>query len=221
MIDPKTLHFLSLLKENNQKEWFQANRELYEMAKANFISSCADILDGLKAIQEDLLHTDVKKCVLRINRDIRFSKDKNPYKVYFGAGFGPGGKSSGRADFYLQIEPEGKSFLGGGMWGASAENLAQWRQEIDYSPENLKGIIEDPAFTSYFNQVAGDKLKTSPKGYAKDHPEIELLRYKEMFFYRNFSDQEVCSAAFADEVLDGCRILKPYLDYVNELLFEN
>ncbi len=157
--------------------------------------------------------------MLRINRDIRFSKDKSPYKEYLAAGFGPGGKASGLADFYLQIQPGGKSFLGGGMWAPSATNLAKWRQEIDYNPDTLKDIIEEKKFASCFPNRYGEQLKTTPKGYTADHPDIELLKYKELFFFRNYSDKEVCSPGFANEVIHGCQILKPYLDYVNELFF--
>ncbi|MGR3809998.1 DUF2461 domain-containing protein [Jiulongibacter sp. NS-SX5] len=221
MIDPKTLHFLTHLAENNTKEWFTEYRDQYDDAKGNFTEFCAEVLEDLKLIQDDLINTDVKKCILRINRDIRFSKDKRPYKVYLGAGFGPGGKSSGRADYYLQIEPGNKSFLGGGMWAPTPENLAKWRQEIDYTPDTLKGIIENKEFKSYFTEIAGQQLKTKPKGYDADHPEIDLLRYKELFFFRYYTDQEVCSENFVKEIIKGSKLLKPYLDYVNELFFDS
>ncbi len=219
MIDPRTFQFLTDLAENNHKEWFHENRSSYEYAREGFLGLCSEILAGLQEFQPNLLHTDVKKCILRINRDIRFSKDKSPYRGYFGAGFGPGGKSSGLADYYLQIEPGGKSFLGGGMWAPSAVNLGKWRQEIDYNPEPLKHIIEDSVFASYFPKKYGEQLKTAPKGYPADHSEIDLLKYKELFFFRNYSDEEVCSGQFANEVVHGCQILKPYLDYINELFF--
>ncbi|MCR9065415.1 MAG: DUF2461 domain-containing protein [Cytophagales bacterium] len=221
MIDPKTLHFLTQLAQNNQKEWFHENKEQYDAARKNFIDLSSEVLEQLKTIQANLIHTDVKKCILRINRDIRFSKDKRPYKTYLGAGFGPGGKSSGLADFYLQIEPNGKSFLGGGLWAPSAQGLANWRQEIDYDPSRLKGIIEDKTFRNYFKEISGSKLKTKPKGYDADHPEIELLRYKELFFFKYYSDMEVCQPDFIDEIVRGCILLKPYLDYVNEIVFDD
>ncbi|WP_304235542.1 DUF2461 domain-containing protein [Jiulongibacter sediminis] len=221
MIDPNTLHFLEDLAKNNEKEWFHENRGRYEEARANFIDFSSEVLEQLKTIQDDLLNTEIKKCILRINRDIRFTKDKRPYKNYFGAGFGPGGSSSGRSDFYLQIEPGGKSFLGGGMWSPSPENMAKWRQEIDYNPDALKSIIYAPEFKNYFKEIAGQQLKTKPKGYEIDHPEIDLLKYKELFFYRYYSDEEVCSENFSDEIFKACKLMKPYQDYVNELFFDS
>jgi uncharacterized protein (TIGR02453 family) len=217
MIDPNTFRFLEKLQENNHKEWFQDNRKWYDESRQNFIDFCAEALEDLKIFQNDLLQTDIKKCILRINRDIRFSKDKRPYKNYFGASFCPGGKSSGRVDFYFQIEPNGHSMLGGGMWDTGSDNLAQFRQEIDYNPQNLKGIIDNVAFRKYFNEIQGSRLKTKPKGYDIDHPEIELLRYKELFFTRRFEEKVICRKDFKNELVEGCRILKPYQDYLNEL----
>jgi uncharacterized protein (TIGR02453 family) len=219
MIDPRTLQFLADLAANNHKEWFQDNRDKYEIARANFLDICSEVLSGLQEFQSNLMNTDVKKCVLRINRDIRFSKDKRPYKTYFAAGFGPGGKGSGQADYYLQIMPGGESFLGGGMWAPSPSNLSKWRQEIDYNSEVLKELIENKTFKSHFPERYGEQLKTTPKGYSADHPDIDLLRYKELFFYKKYTDKEVCSTDFAQNIVSECRILKPYLDYINELFF--
>lgn len=216
-----TLQFLKNLEENNNREWFQAHRKDYEIEKTSFEKFCQEILSGLSLIQDDLVNTKVKDCIFRINRDIRFSKDKSPYKKYFSAAFGPGGRSSGRIDFYLQIQPDNQSILGGGMWEPTAAHLASFRQEIDYNPEHLKRIIDDPKFRSYFDNIAGEKVKNMPKGYSANHPEIELLKYKQLFFYHKFSDKEVISDGFLQEVISGCTILKPYLDYQNELFYDN
>ncbi|MBA4853545.1 DUF2461 domain-containing protein [Emticicia sp. BO119] len=216
-----TLQFLKNLEENNSREWFQAHRKEYEIEKAEFEKFCQQILGGLAQIQEDLLNTKVKDCIFRINRDIRFSKDKSPYKKYFSAAFGPGGRSSGRIDFYLQIQPDNQSILGGGMWEPSPAQLATFRQEIDYNPEHLKSIIDDQKFRSYFDNISGEKVKNMPKGYSADHPNIELLKYKQLFFYHKYSDKDVIEKDFAFEVIKGCAILKPYLDYQNDLFYDN
>ncbi len=220
MIDPNTFEFLKNLEKNNNREWFQDHRKWYDESRENFIEFASEILEKLKLIQNDLLHTDIKKCILRINRDIRFSKDKRPYKNYFGAGFGPGGRSSGRVDFYFQIQPNNQSMLGAGMWEPGPENLAKFRQEIDYNPAELKKIIEDKSFRSYFKEISGTQLKTKPKGYAIDHPEIELLRYKELFFLMRFLDIEATSENFIEQIIEGCILLKPYQDYLNNLFFD-
>lgn len=221
MLTQHTLQFLKNLSENNNREWFQANRQDYEIAKASFEKLCQEILSALAELQEDLLNTKVKDCIFRINRDIRFSKDKSPYKKFFSAGFGPGGRSSGKIDFFLHIQPGNQSLLGGGMWEPTPAHLAAFRQEIDYNPQHLKDIIEDKKFKSYYPDISGEKVKNMPKGYSADHPDIELLKYKQMFFYHKYTDKEVISEDFAQEVVRGCLILKPYLDYQNELFYGN
>ncbi len=218
MLTQQTLQFLTNLSENNNREWFHANRPDYDKTKAEFEAFCQEVLTGLAKFQDNLLHTNVKSCILRINRDIRFSPDKSPYKKYLAAGFGPGGKSSGKVDFYLHIQPN-ETFLGGGMWSPTSSQLASFRQEIDYNPQHLKGIIEALDFREYFNEIHGEKVKKMPKGYSVDHPEIELLKYKQLFFVHKYSNQEVLSEKFADEVIQGCRLLKPYLDYINHLFY--
>ncbi|WP_435355079.1 DUF2461 domain-containing protein [Emticicia sp. SJ17W-69] len=218
MLSQHTLQFLTNLSENNNREWFHANRRDYEKSKIEFETLCQTILDGIAQFQENLHNTTVKSCILRINRDIRFSLDKSPYKKYLAAGFGPGGKSSGRVDFYLHIEPN-ESFLGGGMWSPTSSQLASFRQEIDYNPHIIKGIIEDETFRQYFNEIHGEKVKKMPKGYPINHPDIELLKYKELFFVHKYPNNSVMDANFAGEVIKGCRILKPYLDYINHLFF--
>ena len=219
MIDPNSLEFLKQLDKNNQREWFLDNKKWYDESRENFVGFCSEILDSLKLIQDDLLHTDIKKCILRINRDIRFSKDKSPYKNYFGAGFGPGGRSSGRVDFYFQIQANNQSMLGAGLWEPEPENLAKFRQEIDYNPGELKNIIENKYFREFFKEISGTQLKKKPKGYDINHPDIELLKYKELFFLRRFSDTEVCHKDFKERILAGWVLLKPYQDFLNNLFF--
>lgn len=219
MLSHHSLQFLRNLEQNNNREWFHANRKDYEQTKAEFEHLCQEILTCIAQFQENLLNTSVKSCILRINRDIRFSADKSPYKKYLAAGFGPGGKSSGKVDFYLHIQPNNESFLGGGMWAATGSQLTSFRQEIDYGPHTLKGIIETDTFKHYFNEIHGEKVKKMPKGYSVDHPDIELLKYKQLFFVHKYTDEEVLSKYFAEEVINGCRILKPYLDYINNLFY--
>ncbi|WP_305952038.1 DUF2461 domain-containing protein [Emticicia oligotrophica] len=218
MLTHHSLQFLRNLNQNNNREWFQANRQDYDKTKVEFEKTCQEILNGISQFQPNLLNTTVKSCLLRINRDIRFSNDKSPYKKYIAAGFGPGGKSSGFVDYYLQIQP-GESFLGGGMWSPTPTQLTNFRQEIDYNPQHLKGIIENSLFRDYYKEIHGEKVKKMPKGYPIDHPEIELLKYKQLFFVHRYSDEDVTHPNFANEVIEGCKILKPYLDYINEIFF--
>jgi uncharacterized protein (TIGR02453 family) len=218
-MESQTLHFLSLLAENNNRDWFQENRKLYDAAKADMEKLVGYLITEVGKFQ-DLGNLQVKECLLRINRDIRFSKNKAPYKNNLSAGIGPGGKSSGKIDYYLQIQPGDQTFLGGGMWETTSEQLARFRQEIDYNADELKHIIEEKDFKTLFPEIHGDSLKTTPKGYPKDHPEIELLKRKQLFFLHLFTDKEVASKDFGDMVVNAISVLKPFTDYMNYVLYE-
>lgn len=218
MIAEPTFAFLRNLSANNNREWFTENRSQYDSARENFVDFCDGVLQEVKVFEPSFYDTQIKDCIFRINRDVRFSKDKSPYKTHLSAGFGPGGRSSGKIDYYFHLQNE-ESFIGGGMWQPTAEQLAKFRQEIDYSPDTLKEIIEAKDFKKHFPLIYGGKLKRAPKGYAEDHPDIELLRFKEMFFWKKFSNEEVKSPGFQADLLHHMKILKPYLDYLNELFY--
>ena len=219
MLTPPTLDFLRLLKDNNNRDWFAANRPQYETAKKEFELLIAQLLEGV-AKYENLPNTTAKDCIFRINRDVRFAKDKSPYKAWFSAAIGPGGRHSGRIDYYLHLQPDGESFLGAGMWAPTPKQLAKFRQEIDFNAVALKSIIEAPEFRGYFGQIWGESTKTAPKGYPADHPEIELLKRKQLLFLHKYADSEVLSPNFAAEVAQGGQLIKPYCDFLNYLFFE-
>ncbi|WP_206023272.1 DUF2461 domain-containing protein [Runella sp. CRIBMP] len=218
MLTESTLHFLKDLAENNNRDWFAENRKRYETSKKDLEQLVAAVLKGVSEF-ESLPNTEVKDCIFRINRDIRFSKDKSPYKQWFSAAIGPGGRHSGRTDFYLHIQP-GESFLGAGMWAPTPKHLAKFRQEIDFNPQSLKSIIDAPEFRDYFPEIWGESLQRSPKGYPDDHPDIDLLKRKQLFFMHKYSDAEVTSRGFATEVVKGCRLIKPYCEFLNYLFFD-
>ncbi|QHW00961.1 DUF2461 domain-containing protein [Spirosoma endbachense] len=215
----ETFNFLRDLVQNNHRDWFHANRARYDDAKSELCGVVERVLAGMSPF-EPLANTAVKDCIFRINRDIRFSKDKAPYKSNLAFAIGPGGRHSGRIDYYVQIQPDNQSFLGAGMWQPAPTNLAKFRQEVDYNVDELKHIIEADEFKAYFPEAQGETLKVMPKGYPADHPEIELLRRKELFFVHRFTDKEVLKPNFADEVVRGCRIIKPYCDFLNYLFFD-
>ena len=215
----QTLDFLRDLVENNHREWFHANRSRYDAAKAELCGVVKRVLTTMSAF-EPLANTAVKDCIFRINRDIRFSKNKAPYKSNLAFAIGPGGRHSGRIDYYVHIQPGNQSFLGAGMWQPTPANLAKFRQEVDYNVTELKDIIEAEAFRSYFPEASGEVMKTTPKGYPADHPEIELLRRKELFFMHRYTDKDVLKVNFADEIVRGCQLIKPYCDLLNYLFFD-
>ena len=215
-VEKSTLDFLRLLEVNNNREWFHANEAAYKPVKASHELLIAKLIEGFSSF-ENMDGVAVKNCNYRIARDVRFSKDKSPYKSWLSASLMEGGRKSTNHDYYLHIQPNNQSFMGGGMFGPTNEQLAKFRQEIDYNPNEIKSIIYDPTFVKYFSNPIGASLKTSPKGYEKTHPDIELLRMNQLYFTISFTDNQILSNDFTDKVVEASKILKTYLDYLNQL----
>lgn len=220
MISTPTLLFLRELSENNNRDWFQEHKPRYEKAKHN-LEDLVEALIREVGTFEALGNLAPKDCIFRINRDVRFSKNKKPYKEWMSAVIGNGGRKSQRIDYYIHIQPNNQSFLGSGMWAPTPEQLATFRQEIDYNAHEFKAIIEDPVFRSYFPDIEGEVLRTAPKGYPKDHPDIELLKRKQLFFMHRFDDSTVTSPTFVAELVSAIRVVKPFGDWLNTLFFED
>ncbi|MFL0161824.1 DUF2461 domain-containing protein [Aquirufa salirivi] len=218
-IPSSLLTFLSDLKENNTREWFGENKDRFLEQKSAFDQFTIQLI-SLFGDFENMDGVELKHCSYRIYRDVRFAKDKAPYKTWFSASFSEGGRKSGLMDYYVHIEPGGKSFLGGGMYSPTPEQLALFRQEIDYNAKHLKEIIYAPTFLKVFGEAEGDALKTMPKGYGVDHPEIELLKKKQLFFWRKYSDSEVLNPKFVETLIQDAQVLKPYLDFLNAIFFD-
>jgi uncharacterized protein (TIGR02453 family) len=210
--------FLNQLSQHNNREWFQDNRKRYEKEKRHFEEFIQEMIGRLGQF-EDLSQVAVKDCNYRIARDVRFSKNKDPYKTWFSASFSQGGRKSGRMDYYVHIQP-GESFIGGGMYAPTPEQLAKFRQEIDYNEAVLRGIIEAPDFQKVYPQAWGNAVKTAPKGYDKAHPAIDLLRRQQLFFMHTYTEAEVLAPDFTEKLAQDCRVLKPYLDFLNVTFFE-
>lgn len=219
MLAKQTLTFLKELGENNTRDWFNENRKRYEIAKKDFEQLTSRLIQEVTLLQE-LGNTQPKDCIFRINRDIRFSKNKAPYKQWLSAAIGPGGRHSGRVDYYLHVQPGGETFLGAGMWSPTPAQLAKFRQEVDYNASELKAIINNEEFRDFFPEIHGQVMKTSPKGFDKNHPEIELLRRKELFFSHRFTDKEVLSDTFVPHIMRGIVLIKPYCDFLNYIFHD-
>lgn len=191
-----TLKFLKQLSENNNKEWFDAHRKTYENSKAEFESVVKLVVEKCIEFDNQLLGLEAKKCLFRINKDVRFSKDKSPYKLNMGASINPGGKKSMIPGYYIHIEP-GNSYLAGGCYQPMPEVLAAIRQEIDYNSAELKKILAAKDFKKYFKELSQeDKLKTAPKGYEKTHPDISFLQLKHFIAVHSLKDEEVLHKNF-------------------------
>ena len=210
------LDFLDELRHHNNKAWFDQNRPAYETARETFERFIDAVIDEFRSA--DQLHDlTAKDCIFRLNRDVRFSKDKSPYKTNLGALIGPGGRKSMQEGYYISIEPEGKSLIAGGWYMPEAAQLAKFRKAIDRDASILKKIMRAKAFVTYFGSVEGEKLKTAPQGYDREHPEIELLRLKQITVMHHVSDQAVTAADFPRQTVAVCRAMRPFLDYLDSI----
>ena len=214
MLQPHTLKFIKDLKKNNNKPWFDTNRKRYEEAKADFILLVENILAAVVKFDPAVASLKAKDCIFRINRDIRFSKDKSPYKTNMGAYINPGGKKINTPGYYFHCEPGG-SFAAGGLYLPAPEDLAKVRQEIDYNFDEWKKIVNDKTFKKYFTKVDGiEVLSRPPKGYAEDNPAIEFLKMKSFIVSRPLTDAQLTDKNLVKEVAKTFTVMKPMLNYL-------
>ena len=215
MINSSTITFLRNIKKNNNKDWFDKNKERYLLAKDNVAAVIDSLLPKLCTFEKKFTGLTSKDCLFRIYRDVRFSKDKRPYKINIGAGINIGGKKAMNAGYYLHIEP-GKSFLAGGIWMPPGDVVKKIRQEIDYNGKKINKILSQKDFKKYYGTLDEEyKLKTSPKGYDKNHPDIELLRHNSFIVWHKYTDKEITNKNFIKELTKGSKIMKPFLDFLN------
>lgn len=209
----KTFSFLKEIKKNNNREWFADNKPTYDLAHKEAKFWFENIYQSLQ--ETDVLE-DLK--VYRIYRDVRFSKDKQPYKNHF-AGSIQRQKPSERGGFYIHLEP-GNSFIGGGFWGPEPQDLLRIRQEILWDDEILN-VLSDQKLIDFFGEIEGEELKTAPKGFDKTHERIHLIRKKQFLFTKSFTDKEVQSPQFINEVVKGYQTLIPFYKFMTSVLTTN
>jgi len=221
MLQTSTLQFLKQLAKNNTKEWFDANRKKYEAAKADHMQSVQKIIDEFCKTDTTLSTLAAKDCLFRINRDIRFSKDKSPYKINFGAYINANGKKSMNAGYYLHIQP-GESFVGGGMYQPDADALKKIRQEIDYNFDAFKNIINNKTFKAvYAKGISKDgdvSLSRPPKGYDDDNPAIEFIKLKSVVAIAPLTDAQITDKKFVSTVVKAFEALHPLVLFLNNAL---
>ncbi len=211
-----TIDFLEELRFNNNKTWFDENRKRYEQARAAFEALVSDIIQHFAPV-EDLGKTAAKDCMFRINRDVRFSKDKTPYKLNMGALIGNGGRKTTERSYYLNIEP-GNSFIAGGVYAPLPEHLKAIRETIAQdNGKKLTSIVNHADFKRYFGAMEGEVLKTAPKGYAADHPAIDLLKRKQFLASHKLDDADVLKENFAAHFITVSTALKPFERYFNDI----
>lgn len=218
MLAPSTFAFLSDLKQNNDRAWFQANKERYLEAKADFETLVGNLIRAIAAFDKSVAGADPARCVFRIYRDARFSKDKSPYKTNMGAHIGmPGNGFQQRAGYYLHVEP-GNCFLGGGAYRPDAKWLKAIRDAIAEDGKFFRRLIAAPAFKRHFGGMEGEVLKKAPQGYAPDHPHIDLLRHKDFLAMKKLKDAELRKPGFVKEAAASYRALAPFERFLNDVL---
>ena len=211
------LKFLKDLNKHNDRAWFEKNKPRYLEAKQGFEDFVTALLKDMIKFDEGLKGLDPKKLPFRIYRDVRFSKDKRPYKINMGAGFSPNGKLVQEPGYYVHLEPGNKSFVAGGIYMPDAPNLSKIRQEIDYNADRLNKILSNKAFKKLFKGFDDfDKLKNMPKGYPKDHPHIELLKHKSYIVTHPYTDKEVTDKKFIKTVAAHAKTIRPLNDFIRE-----
>ena len=211
------LDFLRELKANNDRGWFEANRGRYERARASFQAIVGELIARFDPV-DDLGGVAVKDCVFRINRDLRFSADKTPYKTAMTALLGRGGRRSTGRSYYFHVEPEGQSILACGLWEPSSAELGKLRQAIAEDSSPFRKAIGSPEFRRLFGPLSGESLKAAPQGYAKDHPDIDLLRMKQFMAVHSLSDERFCSEDLVPRALKVFKAMRPFLACIESAL---
>jgi uncharacterized protein (TIGR02453 family) len=221
MIQASTLKFLKDLKKNNNKEWFDDNRKTYDNAKNDFLEFTNQLIVGVSKFDDNILkaNLDPKKCITRLNRDVRFSNDKSPYKTNFFAMINQGGKKSNFACYYLQLQPD-NSFTGGGVYMPMPPDLQKFRQEIDYNFKEWEKIVEGKSFKKVYEKgvQSPDTLSRPPKGFEATNPAIEYLKMKGYFTMNQLTDELLLSKTCTKIILQNFETARPVIDFLNKAL---
>ena len=214
-ITQETFNFFKQIEENNNKVWFENNRPIYETAKVNYLEFMGELIPKIKQIDQ-IVEKDLKKYASRIHRDVRFSKNKSPYKNNISSLI-ERALDFKKCPFYIHIQPNG-SFMGAGVYQPDTALLKRVRQEIDYNSSELHRIIGKTSFKETFGKITGDSLVRPPKGYEEDNPNIELLKLKFYIVRKDFSDEEVMSPDFVDRIAEMYREALPFLEFLDNTI---
>lgn len=209
------LGFLKKLEKNNDRDWFGEHKEEFKKVE----TEAKNIFKTVFTLLNQHDNSDTFK-MFRIYRDVRFSKNKLPYKIHFGGSFHRR-KPELRGGYFLKIQPNNNSFIAAGFWDPSKEDLLRIRKEFEINDTEIRNIINKKSFKDIWGNFEGEELKTAPKGFDKEHPSIDLIRKKQFIFTKNFTDQEVLSTDFIDEVNASFKAIRPYFDYMSEVLTTN
>lgn len=220
MLEPSTIKFLKDLKKNNDKSWFDLHRPVYEKARKDFENFVQELINKTGKKDTEIAGLKARECMFRINRDIRFSKNKAPYKSNFGASINRGGKKSVFAGYYFHFEP-GNSFAGGGLWAPMPQDLQKLRQEIDYCFDEFSGIVGAKKFRSVYGELDRSEeytLSRVPRGYEPNNPAAEYLKLKSVIAMRPVTDKELLSEKLVNETSNTFLALSPLINFINRAL---
>ena len=210
-IEKSTFAFLKKLKENNNRDWFTENKPQFQIEQNKTKEFYKTLMERIK------LHDSIDAFkFFRIYRDVRFSKDKTPYKIHFSGSFSRATKRL-RGGYYVHISPEG-SFLAGGFWEPNKEDLLRIRKEFEMDTSEIRAILRNKTFVKHFGKLQGESLKTAPRGFDKEHEDSDLIRMKQFIVVRNFSEKEVLAPNFLDELDESFKAMRPYFNYMSEIL---
>lgn len=209
--------FLTQLQENNNKEWFDANRNTYEKAREEWIKFATESITAVGEFDKDIALLEPKKCIFRINRDVRFSKNKDPYKNNFGLSLNNGGKREDFCGYYLHLQP-GASFIAGGAYAPMPDKLAAIRQEIDYNAKEFLEIVNDKNFKKHFGTLGGETLQRPPKGYEADNPMVDFLKHKSFIGQYTLTDKELFAPDFMKNMVEKFKALQPLIAFLNRAI---
>lgn len=213
---PKSnFEFLNELSSNNNRDWFNDHKARYQQEHEHVIDLADALLQKLGAIDQ-IATVSGKKSLMRIYRDVRFSKDKSPYKTRWAGSFSRV-KPELRGGYYYHLEP-GNTVVGGGFYSPNSDDIKLIRNQISQNDQPLRSVINDPGFKKMFGELGGEQVKTAPKGFDKEHPSIDLLRYKSMYVFHQFTDAEVLSPDFADKVIEVWHTIRPFFDVMTDIL---
>ena len=220
MIEQSTFLFLKELKNNNNRDWFNDNRKVYENARDNFADFIGELIQDIQKLDPFITNVTAKNTVFRVFKDVRFSKNKDPYKTYFSAAISKNGKKSEYSGYYIHLEPEKKTILASGIWHPQPTVLKSIRNEIAFNLDQYEKIINEKKFIYTFGKVSGNKLVRPPKGFDKEHPAVEYLKHKDFVVTHEIEDIEVCSDDFKSYCIDKFKIVKPFSDFFHGPVFD-
>lgn len=211
MIDPALLDFLKDLAQNNNKPWFEERKDYFKKLDSDF-------KDFTTSIYVDLNKNDTIEKVknYRIYRDVRFSKDKTPFKAHRSANWLRAGKNR-RGSYYMRIKPN-ENLIGIGFFAPKKEDLLRIRKELELDAQEMRDIISSPSFISSWGSLQGEQLKTAPRNFDKNHPDIDLIRFKAFYFMKSYTDKEVISPDFMSQIVDSFNQGRTFLDYMTGVL---